>query len=127
MVDMKRPQADETAGADSMPVSPEGGQYPYGLCIRLESQELSALGIKELPPVGTEYHITAVGHVTMTRSGSSVGDAEDSAMSIQIMYLEMTEEAESAAEAMGETAAMENAENSGSRPLRTPPRPKLNY
>ncbi|NCX88035.1 MAG: hypothetical protein EBX02_02815, partial [Betaproteobacteria bacterium] len=42
---MKRTEADMRSEADAMPVSPDGGQYPYGLNICLDKDELEKLGI----------------------------------------------------------------------------------
>lgn len=44
----------------------EGPKYPYGTCLYLDEEALAKLGIADLPPVGTELHIMAVGKVTGT-------------------------------------------------------------
>lgn len=72
MVSMKRTEADkredrmETAPAEAM--APD---YPWGLCIHLDKDELDKLGVKSLPAVGTEVTITAKAKVTRVQQSAS--------------------------------------------------------
>lgn len=56
---------------DVPPKDPKPGEiekpiYPYGTCLYLEEDTLAALGIKEMPTVGTQIPIQAVAKVTGT-------------------------------------------------------------
>ena len=77
------------------------GSAPWGCCIRLEARELDALGIKGLPNVGDEWHITAVARVTQISQSSStdMDDSKTAALSIEMMQVDSVE-----------SAAMEKAE-----------------
>lgn len=44
----------------------EKPKYPYGTCLYLDEEALAKLGIADLPDVGTELHIMAVGKVVGT-------------------------------------------------------------
>lgn len=114
MVDMKRTEADAQSGAMAMPVDSDGGQYPYGLQISLEEDDLDKLGIEDLPAVGTEIKGTFTGTVTSTRLGAT-GDGRW--MSIQVCCLQMDAESESA----GSDTQSEASEAKGAyRPLGKP-------
>lgn len=91
LVDMKMSQADMKADAVPSPVDRD--PYPYGLCLNLDTDELDKLGIKDLPEVGDEYHIMAVGKVTRVSSSASEGqDSESRGISVQITMLCMDTE-----------------------------------
>jgi hypothetical protein len=75
----------------AMPVGPDGGQYPYGLQISLEEDDLNKLGIEDLPAVGTEIKGTFTGTVTATRLGAT---GNDRSMTIQVCCLQMDAEVE---------------------------------
>ena len=57
MIDMKntKASAESTLVAQDMVE-----EYPYGLRIRLGNEELSKLGIKEMPAIDTEMKLTAL-------------------------------------------------------------------
>lgn len=95
MVDMKRTEADAQSGAMAMPVGPDCGQYPYGLQISLEEDDLAKLGIEDLPAVGTEIKGTFTGTVTATRLGAT---GNDRSMTIQVCCLQIDAEVEQADE-----------------------------
>lgn len=61
--------------------------YPYGLCLRLENDQLDKLGIDPLPHAGKEYQITAVGKVTNVYESQSEGNKGDRGLQIQITHL----------------------------------------
>lgn len=91
LVDMKRPKSDDKAGEMALPAD-EGGQYPYGLCLHLNDEELKKLGIKELPRVGVEFHLMAVAMVTGV-SESASEKHQDRNVSLQITMMQVMEEA----------------------------------
>lgn len=93
MVDMKRDAPDDESGATAIPADSEGAQYPWGLQIRLESEDLEKLGIPFIPATGAEIMGHFAGVVTAT---SQDADGKHKSMSIQICGLcLMAEEPES--------------------------------
>lgn len=87
LVSMKRTPADkrgdkmETAPAEAM--VPD---FPWGLCLHLDKDELEKLGITELPKVGTK--ITLAAKVTVTRVSQSAstdrGGEDQKSIDLQI-------------------------------------------
>ena len=78
MVSMKRSAADKKKDAgENAPMTSIAPDYPYGLCIRLDGDELDKLGMKELPQVGTEIPITVKAKVTrVSQSAADTGNKE---------------------------------------------------
>lgn len=76
MVSMKRTPADmrgdKMAGPSIESTAPD---YPYGLCIHMDKDELDKLGITELPKVGTEMMFEC--KVKVTRISQSASEAAD--------------------------------------------------
>lgn len=106
MVDMKlTPKEVKEEKAEAKAYEPP--PYPWGLCIRLEKDELDKLKLAALPNVGDEVHITAVGRVTGVSSAMRDQNDEDKTVSIQITMLELANEG---AEDGDESAKAENAE-----------------
>lgn len=88
MVDMMRDEPDETSGPGCMPCSPASKQqYPYGLNIRLEADELKKLGISDLPAVGTRIDGQFQGIVTS--ANVELNYEGGACVSIQITQLAM--------------------------------------
>lgn len=71
LVSMK--QSPKEVKEQSEPVKDEGPRYPYGLCLTLNEEALTKLGIKELPKVGESFTIAAKGTITMARSMETQG------------------------------------------------------
>lgn len=68
LLDMKMPPPDKKKlEAVCEAPSYDGDKYPWGLRLRLGTDELKKLGI-ELPKVGDEFHIVAVASVTEVSS-----------------------------------------------------------
>ena len=67
-------------------------EYPYGLCLRLDTDELDKLGVTTLPDAGTEIHIVAIGKVVRV-SESASEDNRECGLEIQITQMELTPEA----------------------------------
>ena len=112
MVDMKRSAADMRSEATAMAAGPDGEQYPYGLCINLDKDELDKLGITTLPPIGSAVHMMAVGTVTRVSQSASQtpqGSDEQTSMAIQITMMSAAVEAPHPDEAK-ETPADETRE-----------------
>ena len=99
-VDLKYTKAEAKAEQRGMTMG-KPPQYPWGLCIRLEKDELDKLGIKELPQVGTEVHFAAIAKVTSVNQSSSEDQDEETSVALQITMLSVLK-LESAAEEKGE-------------------------
>lgn len=81
-IDMKLPKRDKKS--ENQPVAcDEQEQYPYGLQISLEKDQLAKLGIFDLIDVGDNVTITATGTTTSKRSNERK-DGKDISLSIQI-------------------------------------------
>jgi hypothetical protein len=108
LIDMKYTKAERKDEATE-PSSPEGGDYPCGLCIRLESEELNKLGIDELPGAGAEFTFTATATVTGVNQTASLTQAPERSIALQITMLDV-KSIESAQEEKDEPASGESAE-----------------
>lgn len=111
LIDMKYSQKEKVEeskenvpSADSMP------DYPYGLTINLEKEQLDKLGLTEYE-VGDELNISAVGKITMVRSSERENDPEEASVTIQITQLELqdADEQAEAVEAKGLSTTLTNA------------------
>jgi len=91
LVSMKRSAEDKREDMGN-PVPPEavGPDYPWGLCINMDSDELDKLGIKTLPDLNTEMTITAKVKVTRREESSQMAmydggdESERRCLSLQI-------------------------------------------
>ena len=70
MVSMKSSGVKEAPSTQSYP---ENEEYPYGLCIRLEDEQLDALGITDLPKVGSKMKLSGNVTVKSISSNESLG------------------------------------------------------
>lgn len=65
-----------------------GEMYPYGMRLRLEDEQLAALGLKTLPAVGQSITLTARAKVISVRSEETTGKGgkagEDRSVEVQI-------------------------------------------
>lgn len=110
MIDMKRsPMA--TKSSLGM-VNPSHDTYGYGTVVTLDADALKKLGIKELPEVGDEYHIVAIGKVTSTAKSASENN-ESTRVEIQLTHMDLTHEDEAK-----ETPAEEKREVFGKQGVR---------
>lgn len=87
LINMKsKPEKEEMPGA----IEKDEPRYPYGLCIRLGSDELEKLGITALPAVGGKMKITAECFVESTSAYETQGNGKDQSMSLQITDMEIS-------------------------------------
>lgn len=89
MVSMKRSAKDKRKDAgECAPIDCIAADYPYGLVVNLDTDELDKLGLKELPAVGTELPITVKVKVTRVEQSASEGPRDEAnerrTMSLQI-------------------------------------------
>lgn len=82
--------------AEKMPAAigpmDSGEQYPYGLRIRLENEQLDKLGIKELPAVGEYVSIEAECCVISTAQNDRNGGEPRRTLELQIEKIGCDEE-----------------------------------
>lgn len=95
IVSMERTTAEKKAAEERYKVMPsDGPDYPYGLCLNLGADELDKLGVKKLPAVGDEMHITAVCKVTRVSQSASEGGDDSKSVELQVTNMGVEPEAE---------------------------------
>lgn len=62
-------------------------EYPWGLQIRLENDELSKLGVKELPSIGDEFPFDVVARVTSVSENVYSDGRHERCVSLQICQM----------------------------------------
>ena len=111
LVDMKYTKAEAKAEATKYDSPSSQPEYPWGLCLRLEDDELTKLGIKGLPEVGGEYHLQVIAKVQSASQSNMADGQTQRSVSLQVTMIGI-ELAESAEDEKGEkeTPASEAAE-----------------
>lgn len=100
MADMKMKKSETIAYSEVAEKESEGPQYPYGLCIHLEKEQLAALGITDMPEVGAKMMIHANAYVK-TVSQYDTQEGKDQRVELQITEMEVGQgEAKDAAQIM---------------------------
>lgn len=100
LVDMKRSKK-ETKDRNKVSCSPDSDPYGYGMCIRLEDEDLQKLGITTLPKVGGRMNVEAVCKViSASQSADSYGKRRS--VELQITKLGLTSGAASVSDAIDE-------------------------
>lgn len=91
MVSMKRAEKDKRKDmGEPCSIDAMAPDYPWGLCIHLDGDELDKLGIKDLPAIGTEMPITVKVRVTRL-SQSAAEDKSGEANEQRSMDLQITD------------------------------------
>lgn len=93
LVDMKYTKAEAKAEASEY-TKPQGPEYPWGLQIRLEDEELKKLGITSMPAVGQEMSLDVVVRVTSVSESQYADGRADRCLSLQIVQMGMEDDAE---------------------------------
>ena len=88
LVDMKRTKKDKKSENEAAPPTGED-DYPYGLSLSVDDDELTKLGIKTLPGVGDEVKITARAKVRSVSQNAREGDEDSRSVSYQITRLKI--------------------------------------
>lgn len=83
---MSQDESKEKYGDSVMVDAPE---YPYGLCLNLDEEALSKLGMPALPHVGQKMMITARVEVTSVSQSDSKGGNKHQSVSLQITDMEL--------------------------------------
>ena len=94
LASMKRTVKEESKPSMVAPASPDMDEYPYGLKIRLEDDELEKLGIKELPEIGKNMKVTADAKVDSISSNESKGSGPKRCLELQITGMSVGEGAD---------------------------------
>lgn len=114
LVDLKLTKKDMAEEA-----SPEQNPYPYGVCLNLDTDELAKLGITSanLPEVGDEYHVVAVGKVTRVSENETEGSDYSCGLGIQITAMELTPESQGGSDddEAGESAVRAESQVTGGK------------
>lgn len=86
MVSMKRTPEDKREDMGE-PASIEAiaPDFPWGLCINMDYDELEKLGMKELPQVGSQFGMHIKVQVTMCRKSPVEGVEEENGCTLQII------------------------------------------
>ena len=105
MVNLKLSKKDQQEEI-SPEISPP--DYPTGIAIYIDKDELDKLGLAGALDVGDECHITAVGKVTQVSKNASE-KREDESVRIQFTSLEVVPEAEDEPEAAAEEGSAAEA------------------
>lgn len=88
LVSMKRTPEDKRKGmGEPCAIEATAPDYPWGLCIHLDGDELDKLGIKQLPAVGTEIPVTV--KVKVTRVSQSAVEGSDEQRSVDLQITDM--------------------------------------
>lgn len=96
MVSMKR-SASDMRGDKMMnaPMEATAPDYPYGLCIHMDKDELDKLGITELPKIGTEMMFECKVKVTrVSQSASEAANGSDEYTSVDFQITDIGIEAD---------------------------------
>lgn len=95
LTSMKLKKRDPEKMNAAMPgVGPGGDQYPYGLRIRLENEQLDKLGLDEMPAVGEYITITAECCVSSASQNERKGGEPNRTLELQIEKLGCEEDEE---------------------------------
>ena len=87
-MDMKRSKSEQKEGSGAVAAEGPKEEYPYGLRLTLNKEELIKLGFKALPKVGDKFRVDAEAIVeSVSANESSTGDYKS--VSLQITDLEM--------------------------------------
>ena len=92
LVSMKRTKAE--VKEMSAPTAMDDEQYPYGLRISLQNDELEKLGIDKLPGVGDTFELEAIVVVKSVSAGQSEGGEKRRSIELQITEMCLETEGE---------------------------------
>lgn len=89
LVNMKMSAKEAQEWAE--PVAADAPEYPYGLSISLNEEDLAKLGITTPPPVGTRMLLTARVEVCSTSQYQTQGKENEASVGLQITDMELGE------------------------------------
>lgn len=90
MVSMKRTKADKRADKlEQSPMDAMEPDYPWGLCLHMDGDEMEKLDITAMPKVGDEMLLVCRCKVTRTAMNASEYTAGDETRSIDLQITEI--------------------------------------
>lgn len=99
MVNLKLDAAEKKQETTSFEPG-KGPEYPYGTRLEIDAVMMEKLGIKELPEMGTEFHVVAMGKVVSTNSNESEGSEERKCFCIQLVEMALEDETKESEDAI---------------------------
>lgn len=90
LVNMANAPKTEEKNDDGCCIGYEEPKYPYGLCLSLDNEMMTKLGITDLLPVGTVVTITAKAKVTRASASEELDGGARKSMELQITDMETT-------------------------------------
>lgn len=87
LVSMKLPPREKSDAEVMYPSAGSSPEYPWGLCLTLEEDQLKALGITKMPEVGSTIPIVARATVSSVSEYESQENGERRSLSLQITDL----------------------------------------
>lgn len=114
LVDLQYTAAEKKEEKLERAIAPEGGDYPWGLCLSLEKRELDMLGVKGLPTIGDEWHMLIVAKVTGVNTSQGMMSDDSVRVGLQVTMAQILLRESAAEEAKEkETPAVESRESKG--------------
>jgi hypothetical protein len=90
MISMKRSAADKRADKlEHSPMEATAPDYPWGLCLHMDGDEMDKLGIKTMPKVGDEMILVCKCKVTRCMMSSSEYTDGDETRSIDLQITDI--------------------------------------
>lgn len=87
LTDMKRSKKERESKMEACKIGPSSDEYGYGLCVRLDEQDLKKLGLKPSSfDVGDEVEIEATGVIKALRQDKGTS-FDSSSVEIQIQSI----------------------------------------
>jgi hypothetical protein len=102
LVDMKRTKAEKTARENECKVPLGGDDYPYGLNLHLDNDQLKKLGIDTLPKAGDTLTLQAKCKVISSSQRERDGGKPERTLEIQLQKVALTKGAGSMVEALSD-------------------------
>lgn len=84
---MERTKAEKKEANGLVMPKSEGPDYPYGLRIHLNQEDLQKIGMNDMPEAGNEVHLHAKARVSSVSSDQRDGGKEERRMELQITHL----------------------------------------
>lgn len=92
LVSMARTAEEKKAAEDRYKaIGPSEEDYPYGLCLTLGKDELSKLGVTDLPKIGEPVYLYVVAKVTRVSASASEAGEDSQSVDLQVTQMALEE------------------------------------